>query len=132
MTPRPIHSRPRPRPTNRRRGTTPSAASSATRSRRQRTTSLPSTAIGEKRKSRRRGTELSWNHVDTVWPYWNLMDFTPEGRPKHNLPRFLEKTLSEQGVGRGLACPVTEPSRFRRVPDSGDPQFRAIHGRPTY
>ena len=21
------------------------------------------------------------NHMDTVWPYWNLMDFTPEGRP---------------------------------------------------
>jgi predicted dithiol-disulfide oxidoreductase (DUF899 family) len=27
------------------------------------------------------GTELSANHLDTVWPYWNLMDFTPEGRP---------------------------------------------------
>jgi predicted dithiol-disulfide oxidoreductase (DUF899 family) len=27
------------------------------------------------------GTEVSTNHVDTVWPYWNLMDFTPEGRP---------------------------------------------------
>ena len=27
------------------------------------------------------GTELPSNHVDTVWPYWNLMDFTPEGRP---------------------------------------------------
>jgi predicted dithiol-disulfide oxidoreductase (DUF899 family) len=27
------------------------------------------------------GTELKGNHVDTVWPYWNLMDFTPEGRP---------------------------------------------------
>jgi predicted dithiol-disulfide oxidoreductase (DUF899 family) len=27
------------------------------------------------------GTELPGNHVDTVWPYWNLMDFTPEGRP---------------------------------------------------
>jgi predicted dithiol-disulfide oxidoreductase (DUF899 family) len=26
-------------------------------------------------------TELQANHVDTVWPYWNLMDFTPEGRP---------------------------------------------------
>ncbi len=26
-------------------------------------------------------TELPGNHVDTVWPYWNLMDFTPEGRP---------------------------------------------------
>jgi predicted dithiol-disulfide oxidoreductase (DUF899 family) len=27
------------------------------------------------------GTETIGNHVDTVWPYWNLMDFTPEGRP---------------------------------------------------
>src|SRR5687768_11801035 len=24
------------------------------------------------------GTEKLENHVDTVWPYWNLMDFTPE------------------------------------------------------
>ena len=27
------------------------------------------------------GTESLTNHLDTVWPYWNLMDFTPEGRP---------------------------------------------------
>lgn len=27
------------------------------------------------------GTESTSNHLDTVWPYWNLMDFTPEGRP---------------------------------------------------
>ncbi len=27
------------------------------------------------------GTENMSNHVDTVWPYWNLVDFTPEGRP---------------------------------------------------
>jgi predicted dithiol-disulfide oxidoreductase (DUF899 family) len=27
------------------------------------------------------GTETIINHVDTAWPYWNLMDFTPEGRP---------------------------------------------------
>jgi predicted dithiol-disulfide oxidoreductase (DUF899 family) len=26
------------------------------------------------------GTEGMMNHVDTVWPYWNLMDFTTEGR----------------------------------------------------
>lgn len=32
------------------------------------------------------GTELSANHVDTVWPYWNLMDFTPEGRPDIQTP----------------------------------------------
>ncbi|HEX7605719.1 MAG TPA: DUF899 family protein [Usitatibacter sp.] len=42
-------------------------------------------------------TELDSNHVDTVWPYWNLMDFTPEGRPDIPVPRqefrsrFLEK-----------------------------------------
>jgi len=43
------------------------------------------------------GTELSANHMDTVWPYWNLMDFTPEGRPDIPTPpqnfrsEFLEK-----------------------------------------
>jgi len=43
------------------------------------------------------GTESSANHVDTVWPYWNLMDFTPEGRPDVQTPpqnfrsEFLEK-----------------------------------------
>ena len=43
------------------------------------------------------GTETSANHVDTVWPYWNLMDFTPEGRPDIPTPpqdfrsEFLEK-----------------------------------------
>jgi predicted dithiol-disulfide oxidoreductase (DUF899 family) len=43
------------------------------------------------------GTELQGNHVDTVWPYWNLMDFTPEGRPDRLTPpqnfrsEFLEK-----------------------------------------
>jgi len=31
-------------------------------------------------------TELKGNHVDTVWPYWNLMDFTPEGRPDIPVP----------------------------------------------
>ena len=42
-------------------------------------------------------TELDSNHVDTVWPYWNLMDFTPEGRPDLVVPpqkfrsKFLEK-----------------------------------------
>ncbi len=43
------------------------------------------------------GTELPSNHMDTVWPYWNLMDFTPEGRPSVTTPpqkfrsEFLEK-----------------------------------------
>jgi predicted dithiol-disulfide oxidoreductase (DUF899 family) len=42
-------------------------------------------------------TESMSNHVDTVWPYWNLMDFTPEGRPDRLVPpqkfksEFLEK-----------------------------------------
>ena len=42
-------------------------------------------------------TEAMMNHVDTVWPYWNLMDFTPEGRPDNDTPpqkfrsEFLEK-----------------------------------------
>ena len=42
-------------------------------------------------------TEGMMNHVDTVWPYWNLMDFTPEGRPDRQTPtqrfrsEFLEK-----------------------------------------
>jgi predicted dithiol-disulfide oxidoreductase (DUF899 family) len=37
------------------------------------------------------------NPVDTVWPYWNLMDLTPEGRPNRPTPpqryrsEFLEK-----------------------------------------
>jgi predicted dithiol-disulfide oxidoreductase (DUF899 family) len=45
------------------------------------------------------GTELPGNHVDTVWPYWNLMDFTPEGRPDISTPpqnfrsKFLEKNF---------------------------------------
>jgi predicted dithiol-disulfide oxidoreductase (DUF899 family) len=42
-------------------------------------------------------TETMSNHVDTVWPFWNLMDFTPEGRPDIPTPpqqfrsRFLEE-----------------------------------------
>jgi len=43
------------------------------------------------------GTELQGNHVDTVWPYWNMMDFTPEGRPDHTSPpqNFRSKFLEE-------------------------------------
>ena len=42
-------------------------------------------------------TELDANHVDTVWAYWNLLDFTPEGRPDRDTPpqdyksEFLER-----------------------------------------
>jgi predicted dithiol-disulfide oxidoreductase (DUF899 family) len=40
-------------------------------------------------------TERMSNHVDTVWPYWNLMDFTPEGRPDRDTPpqRFVSEFL---------------------------------------
>ena len=47
-------------------------------------------------------TEVMHNHVDTVWPYWNLMDFTPEGRPDIPTPpqkfrsEFLEKHYLNQ------------------------------------
>jgi predicted dithiol-disulfide oxidoreductase (DUF899 family) len=43
------------------------------------------------------GTESMSNHVDTVWVYWNLLDFTPEGRPDIPTPpqefrsEFLER-----------------------------------------
>jgi predicted dithiol-disulfide oxidoreductase (DUF899 family) len=39
------------------------------------------------------GTETGSNHLDTVWPYWNLMDFTPEGRP--NIPTPPQQFRSE-------------------------------------
>jgi predicted dithiol-disulfide oxidoreductase (DUF899 family) len=48
------------------------------------------------------GTETELNHVDTVWPYWNLMDFTPAGRPDLLTPpqnfrsEFLEKHYLNQ------------------------------------
>jgi predicted dithiol-disulfide oxidoreductase (DUF899 family) len=47
------------------------------------------------------GTELQGNHVDTVWPYWNLMDFTPEGRPDIQSPpqNFRSKFLEENYLG---------------------------------
>ena len=43
------------------------------------------------------GTELPSNHMDTVWPYWNLMDFTPEGRPDITTPpqKFRSEFLEE-------------------------------------
>lgn len=43
------------------------------------------------------GSEMNGNHVDMIWPYWNLMDMTPEGRPDRLTPpqnfrsRFLEE-----------------------------------------
>ena len=46
------------------------------------------------------GTELTDNDLDMVWPYWNLMDMTPEGRPDRDNPpqdfrsRFQEENYS--------------------------------------
>ena len=46
-------------------------------------------------------TETGSNHVDTVWPYWNLMDFTPEGRPNLDTPpqRFRSEFLEKHYLG---------------------------------
>jgi predicted dithiol-disulfide oxidoreductase (DUF899 family) len=48
------------------------------------------------------GTESTMNHVDTVWPYWNLMDFTPEGRPDILTPpqEFRSRFLEEHYLSR--------------------------------
>jgi predicted dithiol-disulfide oxidoreductase (DUF899 family) len=47
-------------------------------------------------------TERQTNHVDTVWPYWNLMDFTPEGRPDIPTPpqNFRSKFLEENYLNK--------------------------------
>jgi predicted dithiol-disulfide oxidoreductase (DUF899 family) len=47
-------------------------------------------------------TESNMNHVDTVWAYWNLMDFTPEGRPDVLVPpqRFRSKFLEENYLSK--------------------------------
>jgi predicted dithiol-disulfide oxidoreductase (DUF899 family) len=46
-------------------------------------------------------TETNENHVDTVWVYWNLMDFTPEGRPEILTPpqRFRSEFLEKHYLG---------------------------------
>jgi predicted dithiol-disulfide oxidoreductase (DUF899 family) len=46
-------------------------------------------------------TETNANHVDTVWPYWNLMDFTPQGRPDRETPpqRFRSEFLEKHYLG---------------------------------
>jgi predicted dithiol-disulfide oxidoreductase (DUF899 family) len=48
------------------------------------------------------GTESMANHADTVWPYWNLMDFTPEGRPDLSTPpqNFRSKFLEEHYLNK--------------------------------
>ena len=58
------------------------------------------------------GTETTENHVDTVWAYWNLMDFTPEGRPdiptapQNFRSEFLEKNYLNKG---GIVVNSYEP-----------------------
>jgi len=48
------------------------------------------------------GTESMSNHLDTVWPYWNLMDFTPDGRPDIVVPRqqFRSEFLEEHYLNK--------------------------------
>jgi len=59
-------------------------------------------------------TELMGNHVDTVWAYWNLMDFTPDGRPDLDTPpqnfksRFLEEHLKDLDAAMQA---ITEPAQ---------------------
>jgi predicted dithiol-disulfide oxidoreductase (DUF899 family) len=57
-------------------------------------------------------TELSSNHVDTVWPYWNLMDFTPEGRPDRLTPpqKFRSRFLEEHYLNKEQRALGTERS----------------------
>lgn len=49
------------------------------------------------------GSEIPENDIDMVWPYWNLMDLTPAGRPDLVSPpqnfraRFLEELLGKEG-----------------------------------
>jgi predicted dithiol-disulfide oxidoreductase (DUF899 family) len=47
-------------------------------------------------------TERLENHVDTVWAYWNLMDFTPEGRPDILTPpqNFRSQFLEEHYLSK--------------------------------
>jgi predicted dithiol-disulfide oxidoreductase (DUF899 family) len=47
-------------------------------------------------------TERQENHVDTVWVYWNLMDFTPEGRPNILTPpqNFRSQFLEEHYLSK--------------------------------
>ncbi len=48
------------------------------------------------------GSEMRGNSVDMVWPYWNLMDMTPEGRPDELMPpqNFRSKFLEKHYLGQ--------------------------------
>ncbi len=66
---------------------------------------LPVMHVFTKRKGRIHhfwATELPSCHVDTVWPYWNLMDFTPEGRPDLVVPpqKFRSKFLEDNYLNK--------------------------------
>lgn len=47
------------------------------------------------------GSEIPSNDIDMVWPYWNLMDLTPAGRPNRESPpqdfrsKYLEENYSD-------------------------------------
>ncbi|WP_109356282.1 DUF899 family protein [Sphingorhabdus sp. EL138] len=43
------------------------------------------------------GTELTSNDLDMIWPYWNLMDLTPKGRPDRSSPpqNFTSRYIKE-------------------------------------
>ncbi len=43
------------------------------------------------------GSEIAQNDIDMIWPYWNLMDLTPEGRPNRPNPpqNFRSRYLEE-------------------------------------
>jgi len=46
------------------------------------------------------GSELTNNDIDMVWPYWNLMDLTPEGRPdRPNPPQNFRSEFLEENYG---------------------------------
>jgi predicted dithiol-disulfide oxidoreductase (DUF899 family) len=48
------------------------------------------------------GTELQGNSLDMFWPYWNLMDCTPEGRPDRMTPpqNFRSKFLEDNFLNK--------------------------------
>jgi len=51
------------------------------------------------------GTKLSANHVDAVWPYWNLMDFTPARNWKEDNEKRITMNKSctfNRGVSVGV------------------------------
>ena len=61
-------------------------------------------------------TETISNHVDTVWPYWNLMDFTAGGKagPEHAAAAVQERVFGEElfELSRALRSSLHQPTRF--------------------